>query len=123
MNNQHIGAFFDFDQTLLKTESAKLGLKYLWEQRLLSTRLLLKIVVANFFFQRHLVSDETVARIILKFYRGKQASSVSPTGTGLGMTLVKHITEAHGGQIEVHSEPGRGSVFAIILPLSSSRQR
>jgi HAD superfamily hydrolase (TIGR01490 family) len=72
MNNQHTGAFFDFDKTLLKTESAKLGLKYLWEQRLLSARFLLKIMVANFFFQRHLVSDETVARIIINFYRGKR---------------------------------------------------
>jgi HAD superfamily hydrolase (TIGR01490 family) len=72
MNNQHVGAFFDFDKTLLETESAKLGLKYLWEQRLLSSRFLLKIVVANFFFQRHLVTDETVAHLILKFYRGKR---------------------------------------------------
>jgi HAD superfamily hydrolase (TIGR01490 family) len=72
MNNLHTGAFFDFDKTLIETESAKLGLKYLWEQRLLSSRLLFKILVANFLFQRHLVSDERVARILLKFYRGKR---------------------------------------------------
>ena len=72
MNHQRIGAFFDFDKTQLKTESAKLGLKYLWQQRLLSSGLLFKILVANFFYQYHLVSDETIARIILKFYRGKR---------------------------------------------------
>jgi len=72
MSEKHIGAFFDFDKTLLETESAKLGLKYLWERRLLSLRFLLKVLVANFFYQRHLVSDELVARVILKLYRGRR---------------------------------------------------
>ena len=70
--NPVIGAFFDFDKTLLETESAKLGLKYLWDRRLLSIRFLVKVLVANFFYQRHLVSDELVARIILKLYRGRR---------------------------------------------------
>lgn len=72
MSNRQIGAFFDFDKTLLETESAKLGLKYLWERRLLSFRFLLKILLANFFYQRHLVSDKLLARMILKVYRGKK---------------------------------------------------
>ena len=37
----------------------------------------------------------------------------------MGLTLVKHITEAHGGRIQVESEQGKGSVFSVILPLSS----
>jgi hypothetical protein len=36
MSKPVVGAFFDFDKTLLETESAKLGLKYLWDRRLLS---------------------------------------------------------------------------------------
>lgn len=71
MSKRCIGAFFDFDKTLLETESAKLGLKYLWERRLLSFSFLFKILIANFFYQRHLVSDELLARMILKIYRGK----------------------------------------------------
>jgi HAD superfamily hydrolase (TIGR01490 family) len=72
MSNPHIGAFFDFDKTLLQTESAKLGFKYLWQRRMVSLRLLLKILAANFFYQRHLVSDEFIANIMLKFYRQKR---------------------------------------------------
>ena len=67
-----IGAFFDFDKTLLETESAKLGFQYLWERRMISFGFLLKISIANFFYQRHLVSDEFMGGIILKFYQGKK---------------------------------------------------
>ncbi len=55
-------------------------------------------------------------KIFDKFYRGKQASSVSPTGTGLGLTLVKHIVDAHGGDVIVQSRPGEGSRVSIIFP-------
>ena len=72
MSNPHIGAFFDFDNTLLQTESAKLGFKYLWERSMVSLSLLLKILATNFFYQRHLVSDEFIANIMLKFYRQKR---------------------------------------------------
>ena len=57
-------------------------------------------------------------RIFEKFYRGKDASHFSATGTGLGLTIVKQIIEAHGGEIQVESEPGKGSVFMVWIPLS-----
>jgi PAS domain S-box-containing protein len=38
-------------------------------------------------------------------------------GTGLGLTMVKHITERHGGTIEVKSKPGQGSCFTLYLPM------
>ena len=40
-------------------------------------------------------------------------------GTGLGLTLVRHIAEGHGGRVELESEKGKGSTFRIILPLRS----
>ena len=55
-------------------------------------------------------------KIFDKFYRGKQASSVSPTGTGLGLTLVKHIMDAHGGDVIVQSRPGEGSCVSLLFP-------
>jgi signal transduction histidine kinase len=38
-------------------------------------------------------------------------------GTGLGLTIVKHVAEEHSGSVEVRSEPGKGSTFSILLPL------
>ncbi len=72
MRKSVVGAFFDFDKTLLENESAKLGLQYLWDRRLLSLWFLMKVLAANFFYQFHLVSDEFVAKIILKLYRGRR---------------------------------------------------
>jgi signal transduction histidine kinase len=37
-------------------------------------------------------------------------------GTGLGLSVVKKIAEAHGGGVEIESEPGRGSIFRIRVP-------
>lgn len=67
-----IGAFFDFDQTLLDTESSRLGFKYLWERRLISLGFILKVMAANFFYKRHWMSDERIAAIMLKFYHKKR---------------------------------------------------
>jgi signal transduction histidine kinase len=61
-------------------------------------------------------------RIFEKFYRGRQADSVSPTGTGLGLALVKHIMDAHGGNIVIQSRPGEGSRVSLVLPVAEGAQ-
>ena len=59
-----------------------------------------------------------VKKVFEKFYRGKQAPSISPTGTGLGLTLVKHIMAGHGGSVVIDSQPGKGSRVLLILPIA-----
>jgi signal transduction histidine kinase len=56
-------------------------------------------------------------RIFEKFYRVSSEENKRLPGTGLGLTLVSHIVHAHGGRIEVESEPGKGSTFSIYVPL------
>jgi signal transduction histidine kinase len=55
-------------------------------------------------------------RIFKKFVRAASAEVAGAKGTGLGLTMVEHIIAAHGGHMQVESEPGVGSTFTIVLP-------
>ena len=74
------------------------------------------------------VSDQGVGitardreRIFDKFFRVEQGMVHDVKGSGLGLSLVRHIAEAHGGRVEVDSTPGQGSTFALILPARQPR--
>jgi two-component system phosphate regulon sensor histidine kinase PhoR len=56
-------------------------------------------------------------RLFERFYRVDKGRSREMGGTGLGLAIVKHIALIHGGTVRVKSEPGRGSVFTMILPV------
>jgi len=57
------------------------------------------------------------ATIFRKFVRGSSSGGGGVKGTGIGLAMVKHIVEAHGGEIRVESQVGRGSTFTILLPV------
>ncbi|MCJ7582844.1 MAG: sensor histidine kinase, partial [Candidatus Aminicenantes bacterium] len=65
------------------------------------------------------ISPEGRSRIFERFYRLQNRMTAESKGSGLGLTLVKHVVEAHGGQIRVESEPGMGSVFSVSIPVSA----
>ena len=54
------------------------------------------------------------------FYRVEEGKAGAVAGTGLGLPLVKHIVEAHHGQVTVESRYGEGTIFTIILPIPES---
>lgn len=55
-------------------------------------------------------------RIFDKFYRGKDPLERSIEGSGLGLSMVKHVVKAHGGKVSVRSELGKGAAFSVLLP-------
>jgi signal transduction histidine kinase len=59
------------------------------------------------------------SKIFEKFYRTGDPLVHNTKGSGLGLSLVRHITHAHGGQVEVESTPGKGSKFIVSLPLAA----
>jgi signal transduction histidine kinase len=75
------------------------------------------------------IAAADLPRVFDRFYRvdaararGPGASGRSSGGAGLGLSIAKWVAEAHGGTIEAASEPGRGSVFTVRLPLAPPGQ-
>jgi signal transduction histidine kinase len=60
------------------------------------------------------------SKIFEKFYRTGDPLVHNTKGSGLGLSLVRHITHAHGGEVEVESAPGKGSKFTLSLPLEAA---
>jgi signal transduction histidine kinase len=56
-------------------------------------------------------------KIFEKFYRAGDPLVHNTKGSGLGLSLVRHIVQAHGGEVLVNSSPGQGSKFTITLPV------
>jgi signal transduction histidine kinase len=62
------------------------------------------------------IPREEQGRIFEKFYRVGQSETQGRRGSGVGLALVRHIAEAHGGRVTVESQPGEGSRFALWFP-------
>lgn len=63
------------------------------------------------------IHPDEIGKVFEKFFQGRNAHDRPARGTGLGLTLVRHIAEAHGGRVHVESQVGRGSKFTMTLPI------
>lgn len=62
------------------------------------------------------VAREHIPRLTERFYRVDGSRSRETGGTGLGLSIVKHVVQRHGGELDIQSEPGKGSQFRLLLP-------
>jgi len=64
------------------------------------------------------IPPEDLPYVFERFYRVDKSRTRATGGSGLGLTIAKRLVEAHGGKIEAQSEPGKGSRFSFVLPVS-----
>jgi two-component system sensor histidine kinase SenX3 len=69
------------------------------------------------------IPDEDLDRVFERFFRIDPARSRHTGGSGLGLSIVKHVVQNHGGDVRVWSQPGNGSTFTIRLPEASPASR
>ncbi len=62
------------------------------------------------------IASEDLKHVFDRFYRGGNASQAGIKGAGIGLTIVREIVRAHGGEVRVQSTPGMGSAFILMLP-------
>jgi two-component system phosphate regulon sensor histidine kinase PhoR len=67
------------------------------------------------------IAREHLPRLTERFYRVDGSRSRETGGTGLGLSIVKHVAQRHGGELDMQSEPGKGSRFRLVFPASRVR--
>jgi len=67
------------------------------------------------------IAREHLSRLTERFYRVDGSRSRDTGGTGLGLSIVKHVVQRHGGELDIQSEPGKGSTFRILVPAARVR--
>ena len=94
--------------------------KYSGDSKSIEIKLLLKgnKIVINISDYGIGIRKEDQDKIFSRFYRAGEELSQTIKGSGIGLTIVKQIVEAHQGEITIESSPGKGSIFSVKLPLS-----
>jgi two-component system sensor histidine kinase SenX3 len=65
------------------------------------------------------IPEEELDRVFERFFRSDPARARNTGGSGLGLSIVKHVVQNHGGDVRVWSQPGNGSTFTVRLPEAS----
>jgi HAD superfamily hydrolase (TIGR01490 family) len=122
--NSHIAAFFDFDETLLDVKSGRLGIQWLRDRRLVPFGYILKVLVANLFYQRRLLSDKRMVEIMLTFYRKKRLVDFQKGADDFYKAYLKpHLAPEILSRVQSHKKKGHllvlisGSVRYLLEPV------
>jgi signal transduction histidine kinase len=96
------------------------ALKYSPEEKFLGVKLYRENGIVKLEVEDHGIgiTRREQTKIFEKFYRTGDPLVHNTKGSGLGLSLVRHITNAHGGNVTVESTPGKGSKFTLSLPLN-----
>jgi len=68
------------------------------------------------------LAPDVAARVFERFYRGDPARTRTRGGSGLGLSIVAAVAEAHGGRVSVDTAPGAGARFVVELPLAQEQR-
>ena len=117
----HIPVFLDIDPDALKQALTNLidnAIKYSSKKREIDVTLAEKNDHVEIRVQDRGIGipDKERQKIFKGFYRVSDAQHLAPKGVGLGLKIVKHIMEAHGGDVRIESQPGEGSAFILVFP-------
>ena len=62
------------------------------------------------------ISADDLPHVFSRFWRGEKSRSRATGGAGIGLSIVRELVRAHGGQVAVESVPGEGSLFRVVIP-------
>ena len=65
------------------------------------------------------IDPEDARRVFERFFRGRSAHSSGARGSGIGLAIVRHIAQAHGGDATVLPTPGGGTTFRVRIPVET----
>jgi HAD superfamily hydrolase (TIGR01490 family) len=125
LNTRWTGAFFDFDETLLDTASSKLGIRYLWERRLVSRGFILLAFVAGLLYRRHLISDERTSTLLLRLYRNRRLADFKSGAIAFYTEILKpRLAPNILAKVNYHKDQGHclvlisGSIRYMLEPVA-----
>jgi HAD superfamily hydrolase (TIGR01490 family) len=109
---RQIGAFFDFDKTLIDVESGRVGFKYLYEVKEIGLSFLLKVALTNFFYERDWISDTAMARVMLTFYKNRDIKPLEDGSKAFYHNYLKpHLAPNIMARVNYHSKAGHTLVL------------
>ena len=120
-----IAAFFDFDDTLIDSNSSKIGFKWLYENKLISRGFLIKTVIWGILYKFRIISDITMANSLIKFYKNRKLEYFEKKANDFYDNLIKpRLVPEMVKKVDEHKKAGHylvivsGSIRYYLEPVA-----